>query len=70
MDNIIIAADAATAGSLAGLLQSATTMLTWFLTSMKSVLDFIIANPVCLMMFLILLCGSVVAMLMRIWHSA
>lgn len=58
------------AGSLSGLLGSATTMLTWFLTSMKSVLDFIIANPVCLMMFLILLCGSVVAMLMRIWHSA
>lgn len=59
-----------TAGSLSGLLSSATTMLTWFLTSMKSLLDFIIANPVCLMMFLILLCGSVVGMLMRVWHSA
>lgn len=58
------------AGSLSGLLSNATTMLTWFLTSMKSLLDFIIANPICLMMFLILLCGSVVGMLMRVWHSA
>lgn len=60
----------ATAGSLSSILESATTMLSWFLTSMKSVLDFIIANPVCLMMFLILICGSAVAMLFRIWHSA
>lgn len=60
----------ATAGSLSSILESATTMLSWFITSMKSVLDFIIANPVCLMMFLILICGSAVAMLFRIWHSA
>ena len=60
----------ASSGSLSSILESATTMLSWFLTSMKSILDFIIANPVCLMMFLILICGSAVAMLYRIWHSA
>lgn len=59
-----------TAGSLASILASATQMLTWFLTSMKSILDFIINNPVCLMLFLILICGSAVGMLFRIWHSA
>lgn len=56
--------------SLAGILSSATEMLTWFITSMGSLLTFIFANPVILCMFLIVMCGSVVGMLMRIWHSA
>lgn len=57
-------------GSLENILQAATQLLTWFITSMGSVLTFIVGNPVVLMMFLILMVGSVVAMLMRIWHSA
>jgi len=56
--------------SLSGILSSATEMLTWFITSMGSMLTFIFANPVLLCMFLIVLCGSVVGLLMRIWHSA
>lgn len=56
--------------SLSGILSSATEMLTWFITSMGSLLTFIFANPVILCMFLIVMCGSVVGMLMRIWHSA
>lgn len=60
----------ATSGSLSSLLESATTLLTWFITSMGSVLNFIITNPVCLIMFLVVICGSAVGMLMRIWHSA
>jgi len=58
------------AGTLNGLLSAATELLTWFITSMGSVLDFITTNPVILMLFLILICGSVVGMLFRIWHSA
>lgn len=57
-------------GTLSGLLQSATDVLTWFITSMGSLLEFILDNPAILMMFLILLAGAVVAMLFRVWHSA
>lgn len=56
--------------TLSGLLSSATEVLTWFITSMGSLLTFVISHPVILMMFLILLSGSVVGMLFRIWHSA
>lgn len=52
------------------LLQSATEMLTWFITSMGSLLTFILDQPAILMMFMILLVGSVVGMLFRVWHSA
>lgn len=61
---------ASAAGSLSNILESATALLSWFVTSMKTILDFIVANPVCLMLFLILIVGSAVAMLFRIWHSA
>lgn len=56
--------------SLSSILSSATEMLTWFITSMGSLLTFVFDNPVILCMFLIVMCGSVVGMLMRIWHSA
>lgn len=59
-----------TAGSLSNILESATALLSWFVTSMKTILDFIVANPVCLLLFLILIVGSAVGMLFRIWHSA
>lgn len=57
-------------GSLASILSAATQLLTWFITSMGSFLSFIVDNPVILMMFLILLVGSAVSMLLRVWHSA
>ena len=57
-------------GSLSAILQAATELLTWFVSSMGKFLDFVTSNPVVLMMFLILLVGSAVGMLMRIWHSA
>lgn len=57
-------------GSLTAILEAATSLLTWFITSMGNVLGFVTDNPVVLMMFLILLVGSAVGMLMRIWHSA
>lgn len=59
-----------TAGSLSNILESATALLSWFVASMKTILDFIVANPVCLLLFLILIVGSAVGMLFRIWHSA
>lgn len=62
--------EGATTGTMTSLLESATTMLTWFITSMGDLLEFILEQPAVLMMFMILLVGSVVSMLFRVWHSA
>lgn len=59
-----------TADSLSGLLEAATSMLTWFITSMGSLVTFIVGHPIVLAGFLILLSGAVVGMFMRIWKSA
>lgn len=59
-----------TPGSLADILSSATEMFTWFITSMGSLVTFIVGHPIVLVMFMILLCGAVVGMFMRIWKSA
>ena len=56
--------------SLADVLAGATTMVNWFVTAMGSFLGFITSNPIVLVMFMILLAGSAVGMLLRIWHSA
>lgn len=63
-------ADPPTPGSLKALLDAATSLFTWFITSMGSLITFILNQPAILMMFLILLVGSVVGMLFRVWHSA
>lgn len=57
-------------GSLADILSAATEMFTWFITSMGSLVTFIVGHPIILVMFLILLCGAVVGMFMRIWKSS
>lgn len=59
-----------TVGSMTALLDAATEMLTWFIKSMGSLITFILGQPAILMMFMILLVGSVVGMLFRVWHSA
>ena len=49
------------------ILSEATEVLTWFITSMGSLITFIQANPVILVLFMVALVGSAVGMLMRIW---
>lgn len=61
---------ASEAGTISGLLKMATELLTWLITSMGSVITFITSNPIILIMLLVSLCGLVVGMLFRIWHSA
>ena len=58
------------AGSFTNILSDATEVFTWFITSMGSLITFILANPLILMMFMILLTGSVIAMFLRLWKSA
>ncbi len=65
-----MAAEGGTANTFTGILGEATTMFAWFITEMTSLVSFILQNPLVLAMFMILLCGSVVAMFFRIWHNA
>ncbi|AXF52339.1 MAG: hypothetical protein [Inoviridae sp.] len=57
-------------GSLTAILSAATELVTWIITTMGSYLNFVTSNPVVLMMFLILLAGTGIAFLLRLWHSA
>lgn len=56
--------------SLAGLLQNATSVVTWIISTMGSYLTFVLDHPAVLMMFMLLLAGSGISFLLRIWHSA
>lgn len=56
--------------TFADILSNATSVFTWFITSMGSLVTFILAHPLVLMMFMILLSGSVIGMFMRLWKSA
>lgn len=58
-----------TSPSLANLLSYATELLQWFITSMTTLIGFIFSNAFMFIGFLIFICGSVVAMFMRIFHS-
>ena len=55
--------------SLTNLLTYATELFTWFITSMTTLLGFIFSNAFMFIGFLIFICGSVVGMFMRIFHS-
>lgn len=59
-----------TPGSFSDILANATEVFTWFITSMGSLVTFVLAHPIVLMMFMILLSGSVIGMFMRLWKSA
>lgn len=67
---VLASASQTTPGTLGALTEAGTELLTWFIASMGKVLTFILGQPAILMMFLILLVGSVVGMLFRVWHSA
>lgn len=59
----------ASASTVSGLLDLATDLLTWLITSMGSLITFITGQPIILMMMIITLVGLVVGYLFRIWHS-
>lgn len=58
------------ASTLSGILEMATQLVTWLITSMGSWLNFITDNPIVLVLFLLMLAGAGIGFLMRIWHSA
>lgn len=57
------------ATTIEGILEMATKVITWLVTSMGSYLTFITSNPIILLMAIIMLAGLGVGMLFRIWHS-
>ena len=57
------------ASTIGGLLEMATSVVTWLVTTMGSYLKFVTDNPVILIMAIIMLAGLGVGMLFRIWHS-
>lgn len=67
--SILLTASADAGGSMSGILSTATQVLQWFITSIGTVLGFVIDNPVVLILFMIFLVGAAVGMLMRLWKS-
>lgn len=63
---LLTASDATT---IEGLLNMATSVVTWLVTTMGSYLKFVTDNPIILIMAIIMLAGLGVGMLFRIWHS-
>lgn len=57
------------ATTISGVLEMATSLVTWIITQMGSFLDFITDNPIVLILFLIGLAGTGIGFLMRIWRS-
>ena len=59
----------ATTFSMTSILELATELLTWLITSMGSLVTFITGNPIILTMMIISLVGLVAGYFFRIWHS-
>jgi len=55
--------------TITGLLNLATELVTWLVTTMGSYLNFITSNPIILIMFVVMIAGLGIGMLFRIWHS-
>lgn len=55
--------------SLDTILEAASSMLTWVLNSVTSILTVIAANPLILVLFFITLISFAVGLLFRIWRS-
>ena len=54
---------------MSSILEQATALLNWVVTSITTILAFIIANPVILVLFLMLLVSFAIGILFRIWRS-
>lgn len=58
-----------TNGDLSNILSAATQMVTWIVTTMTSVVSFVVDNPVVLSLFLLMLISFAVGIFFRIWRS-
>lgn len=67
--NIVYSLSGGTPGDLANILSAATELVTWIITTLGSFLNFITANPVILVLFLMMIVSFAVGILFRIWRS-
>lgn len=58
-----------TAGDLTTFTQFATQVLTWFITSMGTVLSFLLANPIALWSIIVGMIVAVIGMIFNILHG-
>lgn len=63
---ILATADATT---FSGILQMATDLFSWVLTSMGDLLDFILQHPLMVIFLIFTIVGFVAGFLFRVWHS-
>lgn len=56
-------------GSLSAILAAATELVTWVISAIGQFLNFIVANPVILVLFIVMLVSFAVGLLFRIWRS-
>lgn len=63
---ILASSDAST---FSGILKMATELLTWVITSMTSIVNFISQNPLLTVFLVFAIVGFAVGILFRIWHS-
>lgn len=56
-------------GDLSSILQAATQLVTWIISTIGSFLSFIVDNPVILVLFLMMIVSFAVGILFRIWRS-
>ena len=65
----VFAGSSSSSGSLTSILSAGTEVVTWMIVQMGAYLKFITDNPLVLIMFIILLAGSGIGFLMRLWNS-
>lgn len=65
----IAGSSTSSAGSLSAILAAATELVTWVISAIGQFLDFIVANPVILVLFIVMLVSFAVGLLFRIWRS-
>lgn len=64
--NLLATADAS---SLSGILEMATELLTWAITSMGSIVEFVSQHPLMTIFLIFTIVGFAAGFLFRIWHS-
>lgn len=65
----VLLSGSSSSGDLSAILSAATSLATWIISTIGSFLNFIIDNPVILVLFLMMLVSFAVGMLFRIWRS-
>lgn len=65
----VVGSSAPANGSLSAILAAATELVTWVISAIGQFLNFIVANPVILVLFIVMLVSFAVGLLFRIWRS-